>query len=67
MKPVHFCNKGQYMDALEEFEVYKAAKLHKDNLLNDQLLFRSNIVYNTLQRTRRIQKPTDIISELSEH
>ena len=45
--------------------MYKATKLHKGQLLEDQLSLRSNILYDAvLRRTRNV---TDIISELSEH
>ena len=49
LKPLHFCSRGRYMNTLEEFEVYKAfrdtnTKLH---ILNDQLLFKYNVLYDT--------------------
>ena len=34
------------MDALEEYEIYKAFK-NNENLLNEQLKFKNNIIYNT--------------------
>ena len=36
------------MDAHEEFEIYRAFKdsTHKGNILNDQLKFNSNTLYN---------------------
>lgn len=54
-KPLHLCKKGRFMDALEEFEIYKAFQQSKrtDNLqdggviLNDQLNFGSNSLYDT--------------------
>ena len=48
MVPMHVTNKGRLMDALEEFEIYKASKIHKERLLNDQLSFRSNTLYDTV-------------------
>ena len=35
------------MDAIEEYEVYKASKLWADKLLNNKLSFKSNCLYNT--------------------
>jgi hypothetical protein len=32
---------------MEEFEIYRASKTHKEQLLNDQLSFRSNRLYDT--------------------
>ena len=56
------------MDALQEIEIFKSSKLHKNQLLNNQLPSRSNILYDAaLQRTSRMQNPTHIIRELSEH
>ena len=47
MEPIHICNKGHLLNALEEFEVYKASKVNEEQLLNDQLIFKSNKLYNT--------------------
>ena len=38
------------MDALEEFEIYKASKTQGDQLLNDKLSFKSNGLYDTAIR-----------------
>ena len=46
MKPVHFYGTGRYMDALKEFELYKATKFHQEQLLNAQLSCKSNIQYD---------------------
>lgn len=54
-KPLHVCKKGKYMDVMEEFEIYKAFKQYKkannlydsEFILNDQLNFRSNSLYDT--------------------
>ena len=48
MIPIHVSNKGRFMDALEEFEIYRASKIHKECLLNDQLSFKSNTLYDTI-------------------
>ena len=52
LKPLHFCSKGRYMNTLEEFEVYKAFRdtNTKPHILNDQLLFKYNVLYNTALR-----------------
>lgn len=35
------------MNAMEEYEIYKPSKLQADQLLNDKIAFKSNILYNT--------------------
>ena len=40
-KLLHNCKKGAYMDAIEEYEIYKASKLSADKLLNDKHSFKS--------------------------
>ena len=49
-KPLHFCKKGKLMDALEEFEIYRASTTHNDQLLNEKLSFKSNELYDTAIR-----------------
>ena len=46
-KLLHNCKKGAYMNGVEEYEMYKASKLQADQLLNDKVSFRSNLLYNT--------------------
>ena len=48
-QPLHICKKGRYMSAVEEFEIYKAFKdtNTKEILLNEQLQFQSNSLYDT--------------------
>ena len=46
-KLLHNCKKGAYMNAVEEYEIYRASKLQTDQLLNDKVSFRSNLLYNT--------------------
>ena len=46
-QPMHCCRKGKYMDALEEYEIYKAVKINSDYVLNDKLTFSHNILYDT--------------------
>jgi hypothetical protein len=54
LKPLHFCSKGRYMNTLEEFEIYKAFRDNstKPHVLNDQLLFKSNVLYDTALKYR---------------
>ena len=51
-QPLHICKKGRYMSAVEEFEIYKAFKNKntKEVLLNEQLNFQSNSLYDTAIR-----------------
>jgi hypothetical protein len=44
---LNLCKKGPLLDCLEEFQIYKAIKTEPDNVLNEQVSFRSNIVYDT--------------------
>ena len=41
-KPLHICRKGRYMDAVEEFEIYRAFRNNPNNILNEQLAFKSH-------------------------
>ena len=45
--PIHYCNKGAFMDAIEEYEIYYNYKTRPDILLNDKLSFKSNTLYDT--------------------
>ena len=47
LEPIHICSKGQYMNAIEEFEIYRNFKTHPDIILNDQLKFNSHQLYDT--------------------
>ena len=57
--PLHFCDKGLGMNALEEFEIYRGHNnpVYKNNILNDKLNFKSNPLYDTailaLAKTKR--------------
>ena len=48
LKTLHFCDKGQLLDAWEEFEIYKKFKESPQQMLNDQLSFDSHILYDTI-------------------
>ena len=51
------------MSALEEFEIYKASRTHKNLVLNDQLSFNSNSLYDTaLQHVYQIMDKWEINS-----
>ena len=53
-KAIHICDKGLFMNAVEEFEIYQAFKFESDNVLNEQLDFRSHYLYDTiLNKTKR--------------
>ena len=51
-QPLCICKNGSYMNAVEEFEIYKAYKNKntKEFLLNEQLNFQSNSLYDTAIR-----------------
>ena len=36
------------MDALEEYEIHKVARLQKECLLNDMVSFKSNALFDTI-------------------
>ena len=49
LTPMHiYDKKGNYMNALEEYEIYKAFKNNDTPLLNDKLQFKSNSLYDTI-------------------
>ena len=48
LNPLHYCKKGRFMDAMEEFIIYKASKFEHDELLNAMLSFKSNVFYLSL-------------------
>ena len=46
---MHICDKkGNYMNALEEYEIYKVLKNNDTPQLNDKLQFKSNALYDTI-------------------
>lgn len=47
--PLHICNKGRFMNALEELEIYNAYSndSSREFVLNEQLNFESNRLYDT--------------------
>lgn len=44
---LHICKNGRYMNAIEEFEIYRAFKNNANCILNEQLNFQSNVLYDT--------------------
>lgn len=37
--------KGAYINAVEEYEIYKPSKLQTDQLINDKVSFKPNLLY----------------------
>ncbi len=63
VKVLNVCKKGRYLDCVEEFQIYKAVKTEPDNVLNEQVVFKSNILYNTAmgvldEDSRNRRRPT---------
>lgn len=50
MSILHFSKDFQHRNTLEEFEIYRAAKFDKNNILNDKISFQSNCIYDTTIR-----------------
>ena len=48
LKPIHFCNKGKFLDTLEEFEIYKNTQINADKLINDKLLNKKNVLFEKI-------------------
>ena len=46
LKPLYYFEKDRYMNAIEEFEMYKNFQENSQILLNDQLNFKSNHLYD---------------------
>lgn len=46
-KPLLFCEKGRYMNTLEEYEIWQVYKLGSNNIFNDKLCFTTNALYDT--------------------
>ena len=56
---LHTCTKGNKLDTLEEFEIYKA-HIKNDNselILNDKLQFKSHFIFNSILNQRREPRP----------
>lgn len=48
MVPLHISSNGHFMDALEEFETYRAYKILNEWLRYDLLFVKCNALYNTI-------------------
>ena len=48
LTPIHYCNKGKYLDTLEEYEIYKQTKSDKNKLLNDKLIYKNNVLFDRI-------------------
>jgi hypothetical protein len=48
LKILHTCNKGNKMNVLESFEIYKAFKHSPNDVLNEKLNFGSNILFDRI-------------------
>jgi len=58
---LHKCGRGKFIDALEQYEIFRAVKTDPQNVLNDQSSFTANIIYDTAMRINegRGQRPLD--------
>lgn len=61
LEALHICNKGRTMTALENFEIYKAAKTRPHDLLNDKCTLLPNILFDTLLK---LDKPDRLLRQL---
>jgi hypothetical protein len=48
METIHITNKGQMMDTLERFYIFRETKLN--NQINDKLTIKPNIIFDTTVR-----------------
>ena len=50
--PLHICKEGRYLNDLKVYEIYKAYNNTdtRPRVLNDKLLLKSNVLYNTALR-----------------
>ena len=45
MEAVHITNKGQMMDTLEMFHIFRETKIN--NQINDKMTVKSNVIFDT--------------------
>ena len=45
MDILHVDTKGQKLDTLEQLEIYKHTKTHKNDILNEQTQFKSQVLF----------------------
>ena len=48
METVHVTNKGQMMDTLEKFYIFRETKINDQ--INDRMTVKSNIIFETIVR-----------------
>jgi len=48
METIHVTNKGQMLDTLEKFHIFRETKL--DNQINDKLTVKPNIIFDIIIR-----------------
>ena len=63
--PLYVCNKGRYMNAAEEFEIYKDFKTNQNIVLNDQLDFKSHDLYDRFLGAVNISKATSQVDKMT--
>ena len=53
MEILHVHTKGQNLDTLEQLEVYKHTKMYRNNILNEQIQFKSHILLECIKQHTR--------------
>ena len=56
LEVIHVCNKGRYLNALVGYDIYKHMQEAFNDVLNDQLEFKSNQIYHTAISLRKRNK-----------
>lgn len=46
-KVIHHTQYDFHKNTIKEFDIYRAVKFNKENVLNDKLSFQSNYIYDT--------------------
>lgn len=54
LTPLHYCNKGNYLDTLEEYKIHKNTKIDGNNLTNDKLLYKNNILFDKILNNQKL-------------
>ena len=58
------CNKGRYLNAFEEYEIYKHIQEAPNDVLNEQLKFKPNQIYDPAISIRKKNKRSSTIDVL---
>jgi hypothetical protein len=45
---IHKCKKSQFLNTLEELEIYKSHRYHPNDTLNEKLNYGSHILFNSI-------------------